>query len=132
MAAYWLKMIGEATMPCPDPYILPFADFTRNPRRVRPGDHLILYAVGGFKTVFAVAKVTSSVKQSGVQQWPFRVNLEYEVNLKPSDGVPISDAELLKHLPAIQFGHSHLSLSEEEFQHAAAKLRATARQRIRS
>jgi hypothetical protein len=99
---------------------------------VRPGDGLILYAVGGCKTIFAVATVKGPVKPTeGVpdwarERWQFSVALEYEVNLRPSDGVDIGAAKLEDHLPAIQFGHSHLSLSEEEFAYAAAKLRAKA------
>jgi hypothetical protein len=135
MSEYWLKMIGTAEMPCPDPYVLKFAAYTKKPRRVRPGDGLILYAVGGFKTIFAVATVKSPVKPSCAEWWPdpdlikrfpFCVELQYEVNMKPSAGVDIGDANLDDHLPAIQFGHTHLSLSEEEFAYAAAKLREKA------
>ena len=136
MSAYWLKMIGTATMPCPDPYVLKFAAYARKKKpSVRPGDRLILYAVGGFKTIFAVATVTGPVKPSRAEWWPepgligqfpHCVEIEYEVNLRPSDGVDIGAANLEDHMPGIQFGHTHLSLSEEEFAYAAAKLREKA------
>jgi endonuclease/exonuclease/phosphatase family metal-dependent hydrolase len=54
------------------------------------------------------------------------VEIEYEVNLRPPDGVDIGAANLEGHLPAIRFGNTHLSLSEEEFVYAAAKLREKA------
>ncbi|MBI2807846.1 MAG: hypothetical protein HYX68_22925 [Planctomycetes bacterium] len=137
MSANWLKMIGTAEMPCPDPYVLKVVAYTRTRKpSVRPGDKLILYAVGGFKTIFAVATVTSHVGRSRPEWWPgqpdllerfpYCVEIEYEVNLRPPDGVDIGAANLEGHLPAIRFGNTHLSLSEEEFVYAAAKLREKA------
>jgi hypothetical protein len=124
MGAFWLKMIGTATQPCPEPYALPYADFTRNPRRMRPRDRLVLYAVGGRKRVFALATVTSAERPSGVERWPFRVDIEYELNVLASDGIRIETVKLEHLMPAIRFGTSHLSLTEDEFDYAAAKLRA--------
>lgn len=143
MGRYWLKMIGTAEMACPDPYVLKFAAYTKKRKpSVRPGDKLILYAVGGFKTIFAMATVTSPVGPSLAEWWPGQpdllerfahcVQIEYEVNLRPPDGVDIGAANLEGHLPGIQFGHTHLSLSEEEFVYAAAKLREKATKLLRA
>jgi hypothetical protein len=128
MCAFWLKMIGTAENPCPEPYVKPHVDFTKNPRGVKPGDRMILYAVGGAKCVFAIGTAKGPAKPSGVERWPFRVDVEYDVNLVPSHGVPIEAVNLEHHMPAIRFGHSYLSLTREEFELAAMKLRDKAKE----
>jgi hypothetical protein len=118
-------MIGTSQRPCPDPYTRDYADFARMPRQIRPGDYLVLYAVGGFKRVFALAEVTSEVRASGVERWPYRVSLKYVVNLPPASGVHLDaitteERDLLR---VIRRGASYFKLRPGEYDLAAAKLR---------
>lgn len=73
----FLKVIGSGRNPCLEPYERPVADFSlaRRPRQIHEGDHLILYAAGGRKRVFTIAKVTSELKannySNGHTDWIF-------------------------------------------------------------
>src|SRR5262245_53997787 len=89
MSRYWLKLIGTTERPCPQPYTKPYAESRRRMRSIRQGDRMVLYAVGCGKRVFALAEVTSDVHPSGTPDWPYRVDLNYEVNLPVEAGVPI-------------------------------------------
>jgi hypothetical protein len=98
-----------------------YADFspTRRPRQIHIGDHLVLYAAGGRKRVFAIAKVTSEVKASDDNEWPHRVDIEYLVRVSPPDGVHIDEVsppqrDLLRTLRR----QSYLRLSPEEYERA--------------
>ncbi len=74
----FLKMIGSGKSPCPEPYAEPFADFSpsRPPNKIHIGDHLILYAAGGRKRVFAIARVTSEGYASDFNEGIFDQNPE--------------------------------------------------------
>jgi len=123
---YWLKMIGSGNAPYPTLYDKPWVDFSRSrwPRQVHPGDHLVLYASGGLKRVFAIAEVTSEVyEQDEYQLWPYRVDVRYLINLHPSVGVHIDEVstasrDLLRSLRR----RSYLKLTPEEYKRAATKL----------
>src|SRR5205085_1204928 len=92
MSAYWLKMIGMTESPMIGTYKRDYVDFAKRPRRLHRGDHLVLYAVGGSKRVFALARATSEVSNDGNEKrFPYRVKIEYEVNLEVSDGVHIDE-----------------------------------------
>jgi hypothetical protein len=125
MAGYWLKMIGTAERPCPDPYTLDYADFARMPRQIRAGDHMILYAVGGTKRVFALAEATGAVRQSGVERWPYRMSIKYLVNLAPHSGIHVDaiTTEKREILRVIRRCAGYFRLLPEEYALAAAKLR---------
>jgi hypothetical protein len=128
MSAQWLKMIGTTENPCPESWNRGHTDFVRKPRRVRPGDHMVLYAVGGAKRVFAVAQVTSEPYPSGEKRWPFRVNISYEVNLPVSSGVHIDQVSTSKRdLRRSVRRASYIKLYPEEFERAAAKLQHSLR-----
>jgi hypothetical protein len=123
MAGFWLKMIGTTERPCPDPYTLDYADFSRMPRQILPGDHMVLYAVGGIKRVFALAEVTSGVRHSGVERWPYRLSIKYLVNLAPHSGVHLDeistpDRDLLRAIRR----RSYIKLQPEEYARAETKL----------
>jgi hypothetical protein len=92
--------------------------------RIQVGDQMVLYAVGGSKRIFALAEVTRAVYPSGLQDWPYRVDLNYEVNLPISAGVPLADINTGKRdlLRPIQRGASYVELRQEEFERAADKL----------
>ena len=125
MGAAWLKMIGTTEDPCPEVYAKAYADFAKRPRRVKSGDGMILYAVGGRKCVFAHAEVASNVYASGRKRWPYRVDLRYKVNLPLSSGVHISAVstprrDLLKSVRQA----SYVELAREEYSQAVNRLRA--------
>jgi hypothetical protein len=61
----FLKLIGSAENPCPEPYEKNYVDFSRNPRQVKPGDHPVLYAAGGRKRVSALAEVLRGAYDAG-------------------------------------------------------------------
>src|SRR4051812_33497019 len=79
---HWLKAVGHARGPLPAAWLaderwhtrLTRTGFPRRPRIV-PGDRLILYA-SVWKRVFGVAEVTSEVRPSGHERWPFEVEME--------------------------------------------------------
>jgi EVE domain len=128
--AYWLKMIGMIESPAHGRYKWNFVDFAKNrrPRRVHPGDHVVLYAVGGSKRVFALAEVTSEVYEGGHEaRFPYRVNVSYLINLDVFDGVHIDEIstgerDLVKSLMRA----SVIELRPEEYERAARKLREAA------
>ena len=127
MSAF-LKMIGSSENPCPEPYARSYADFARRPRQIHPGDHLVLYACGGRKRVFAVAEVTSEVyNASEDKRWPYRVDISYLVNLPASVGVHINDVSTPERDLLRSVGRqSYFRLSPEEYERAATKLEEAA------
>src|SRR6266852_2172105 len=121
---YWLKLVGTSEKPCPESYTRDSVDFPAKPRHFLPGDHMVLYAVGGSKRIFALAEVTSEVYDSGRESWPFRVGINYILNLCVSSGVPLDqvstdERNLLRSIRR----RSYIRLSAEEFQRAEIKLR---------
>jgi len=125
----FLKVIGSGLNPCPEPYEEPFADFSpsRRPRQIHEGDHLILYAAGGRKSVFANARVTSELKVSDYPEWPHRLDIEYIVNVDPRDGVPIDKVSIDRDLGRLVRRQSYIRLTMEEYNRAAALLEEAAR-----
>jgi alpha-D-ribose 1-methylphosphonate 5-phosphate C-P lyase len=120
----FLKIIGSGLNPCPEPYEKLYADFspTRRPRQIHEGDHLILYAAGGRKCVFAVARVTSEVKASDYPDWPYRLDIEYLVNVSPADGVLIDQVSIERDLGKLVRRQSYIRLTMEEYNRAASLL----------
>ncbi len=124
---FFLKMIGTTDRPLTEPYTLPYADFTFWPRQLRPGDIMVLYAVGAYQRVFALVKVESRVRPSGVEQFPYRVDISYIVNLPPSSGVHLDEITFERNLLGpIQRGSTYFKLKPEEYALAGSKLRAAA------
>jgi hypothetical protein len=124
----FLKVIGSGINPCPEPYEEPYADFSlrRRPRQIHEGDHLILYAAGGRKRVFAIARVTSELKASDYPEWPYRLDIEYLVNVSPPDGVPINEVSIERDLGKLVRRQSYIRLTQEEYDRAAALLEEAA------
>ena len=125
----FLKVIGSGLDPCPEPYEEPFADFSpsRRPRQIHEGDHLILYAAGGRKRVFANARVISELKVSDYPEWPYRLDIEYIVNVNPRDGVLIDKVSIDRDLGKLVRRQSYIRLTMEEYNRAAALLEEAAR-----
>jgi hypothetical protein len=127
MSKFWLKMIGTTERRCPEHYTREWADSRRRMRRIQVGDHMVLYAVGAGKRVFALARVTEAVHDSGNPDWPYRVTISYLVNLPVSSGVSVDKISTERDLiRPIQRGASYVELSSEEYERAAALLQAAA------
>jgi hypothetical protein len=91
---------------------------------------MILYAVGGAKSVFAIAQVTSEPYASGEKRWPFRVNVTYPVNLPVSSGVHIDQVSTPKrNLRRSVRRASYIELHPEEYERAATRLQQAAREK---
>lgn len=118
----FLKTIASGRNPCPEPYTRPYADFSHYPRQVKPGDHLVLYAAGGRKCVFAIAEVMSEVKASEFDDWPYRVDINYLVRLHPANGVPMEEVNIDRDLSRSIGQHTYIVLKPEEYERAWAKL----------
>ncbi len=128
MSAFWLKLVGTSERPWPNkPYHLKSIGFRKRkdgkkPSGIRQGDHLLLYAVGGSKRIFAIAKVTREwYEVSDDKEWPYRVDIQWplEVNLLPSKGVYIDNVST--DITVTQ--QSHVRITREEFEKAASMLR---------
>jgi hypothetical protein len=119
----WLKLIGTADNPWDDTrqYDRDYVGFRgRRPSGIRPGDQMVLYAVGPGR-VFALTKVETGWGPSREPGWPYQVRIApCEPNLAPRDGVDIDeiDEDLRWRLRR----RSHMKLSEEIFERAVAKL----------
>jgi hypothetical protein len=138
MSETWLKLIGSHDKPAPEHYRKPYVDFSksRRPRHVHPGDWVVLYAAGGSKSLFALAKVTSELyditsetrDNEEREQYPYRVDIEYIHWMPVSDGVHIDEITTPKrpNLPKAVRG-SYLRLKPEEFNLAESKLQEAKR-----
>jgi EVE domain len=91
MSRSWLKLIGTTERPCPECYESCHADSRRRMHRIRPGDRMVLYAVGRGKRVFALATVSRAAYDSRRADWAYRVDLSHEVNLPAAAGVSIDE-----------------------------------------
>lgn len=123
--ANFLKIIGSGQDPCPEPYKELFVDFSpsRNPKgKINVGDELILYAAGGRRSVFARAKVVSDVYGGDNAEWPYRLDVVYESNVPPAEGVPIGDVSVERDLVVSVRRQSYIRLSDAEFDEASRLL----------
>jgi hypothetical protein len=126
MSKTWLKMIGTTVKPCADSWTDNHVHFRKNkPGGIHPGDHLILYAVGRKKRVFALAEVTSEVYENGQEEWCYQMDVNYIVNLPVKSGVSIDKISTERDLIGpIQWGSSYIELEPKEYDQAVALLRA--------
>jgi hypothetical protein len=87
---------------------------------------MVLYAVGGWKCVFALVEVTSDeVEDMGQEEeWRYRVKIRTMVNIPPSCGVSIgevsTDGRLLR---AICARRAYIQLNPKEYELAESRLR---------
>ena len=91
------------------------------------GDHMVLYAVGGTKRVFAAVEVTSEPYATGDKEWPYRVDIKYLVHLSRAQGVHLSEVNTPKRdlIRSIRRA-SYVELRPEEYERATTKLRTAA------
>jgi hypothetical protein len=124
MSNAWLKLIGTAERPCPEAWKQSHASSRRRPSGIHAGDHMVLYAVGRAKRVFALAGVTSEPYDSGDKEWPYRIDITYLVHLPTSQGVHIDQVSTAKrNLIRSLRQASYIRLFPEEYERAASKLR---------
>jgi hypothetical protein len=128
MSKSWLKMIGTSDKPCPATWTENHVHFRKDkPSGIRPGDRMVLYAVGRKKQIFALAEVTSDVYENGQPEWRFQMDVSYSLNLPIQSGVSIDTIKTGRDLVGpIQWGASYIELQPEEYDQAAALLRAAA------
>lgn len=124
MSSAWLKVIGTTERPCREGYERDHVDFPIEPRDLCRGDVLVLYAVGSGTRVFAIARVTSEPYAGEMERFPWRVNIEYSVNLPVPSGVSVREICDRNIVGAIQWGSSYLALDDAEFNRASALLSA--------
>jgi hypothetical protein len=139
--AYYVKLLGSSDMPMPNDWWWggrnDLDDEVRFPPRpapneIGPGDELVYYAVGGFKRIFASARVTSVPELRDLhpnpiiaKRWPYAV----DARLDPSTRLRYvsSGPELASVGPALQerVGHgvSHFEIGGTEFRRALQLLR---------
>ena len=122
MGKVWLKLIGTSERPLQTSYARPHVDSRKRPRRIRPGDFMFLYAVGGSKRVFALAQVSSEVYESDDADWPYRMNISYLFNLPVSSGVHIEEISAERNLVRSIRQASYIELSPGESALATSKL----------
>ena len=137
--AYYVKMLGSTDMPMPNH---PWGhrddaeDEVRFPAKpapveISPGDELVYYAVGGYKRVFATARIegaprlTAAPKTVIEKRWPYVA----KASLRPSTKlqyVKVSGPELAQIGLGLQeqVGHgvSHFEIGRAEFERAVKLL----------
>ena len=133
MSEIWLKLIGRSGAPAPEHYAKLYVDFSRSkrPRDVHPGDHVILYAAGGSKHIFALAKVTSELYEitsetkdnKDRETYPYRVDIEYIFRVPVSAGVHIDEITTPRRNLPKAIRASYLRLKPEEFNLAVSRLK---------
>jgi len=121
-----MKLIGMGYEPAPEPYELSYVDFSpgRDPNgHIEIGDELLLYACGGRRRVFATARVLCGPYPSGRAEFPFRVDVAYDINVNPADGVLLDDVDAGRDLmKSVMVKGSYFSLTDAEFEQASILL----------
>jgi hypothetical protein len=136
---YFVKLLGSTDMPMPnrawgrnnDPEAWVRFPSKPPPTDIRRGDELVYYAVGGYKRVFATARVEAeptlgdvSPKDPIAKRWPYIA----EVALRPSTRLEyVSSGPLLSDVgqglqPKVRHGVSHFEIGRAEFDRAVQLL----------
>jgi hypothetical protein len=132
--ADWLKLVGSSKSPIRVSYTDTYVGFRKAARPgIRAGDHLLLYAPGGSRRIFASAEVICDPehdpkydrKVEGSTQW--RVSVRYRINLPVASGVLIDEVSSDRTLTRSLRQASHIRLSPEESASAQTKLEQQAR-----
>jgi hypothetical protein len=127
--ATWLKLIGSARSPVTE-WEQEYVGFRKaNKPSIRTGDHLVFYAPGGSRRVFALAEAVSDPEhdldynpsKEGSCRWKLRVR--YEINLPVTSGVLIDEVSSHRDLAKSLRQASHIRLLPEESESATSKLR---------
>jgi len=104
----WLKVVGTQQENLRR-YEKTHVGFPKNkrPRNINPGDRMVLFAVGGTRRVFALAEVVSEIYPNKMYpQFPYTVDISYQLNLPISAGVDIGEISSRSLLSAVRAGNS--------------------------
>jgi hypothetical protein len=146
--AYFVKLLGATDMPMPNhPWgnrgdVEAEVRFPARPKPtdIAPGDELVYYAVGGYKRIFATARVETLPTLSDLhpnpivaKRWPYAVKISLRPSTKleyVSSGPALSDIE-----PSLQsqIGHgvSHFEIGRAEFERAVRQLERAQKEEAR-
>jgi len=130
----WLKLIGCSKHPITeDPFFGKYNESNigfRKARKpsIRKGDHLLLYAPGGSKRIFALAEAVSDPEKNagyapqeyGSCQW--NVKVRYLINLPVDSGIHIDEISTDRNLSKSIQRQSHIKLFPEEYDTSLKKL----------
>jgi hypothetical protein len=137
---YFVKMLGSTDMPMPNHAWTRRSEIDHEvrfpakppPKDVAPGDELVYYAVGGYKRVFATARVETVPELNDIhpnpvvaKRWPYAA----EVSLDPSTKLQyVSSGPALSAIgrdlqEQVRHGVSHFEIGRPEFERAIQLLR---------
>jgi hypothetical protein len=127
----WVKLVGASDLPLPnDPFIrIPslreLIRFPRDqfPRDMARGDELLLYAVGGYKKIFAATRLEEDPRRDVpgadpviYKRWPHAAAIQLGPHIDYVENGP-DLSEINPRLGAeIRQGVSHFSISSADFQ----------------
>ena len=135
---FYVKMLGSTDMPMPNHpwgHRNDAEDEVRFPAKpapveISPGDELVYYAVGGYKRVFATARIEAAPKLTAAPKTVIEKRWSYvaKASLRPSTKLQYvsSGPELTQIGPGLQgqVGHgvSHFEIGRDEFERAVTLL----------
>lgn len=124
--ASFFKLIGTPNDPWIGHYHFDYVRFSRSPKSINVGDHLILYACGGSKRIFADAAIIGTAYLvAGDGRWPYRMNVTFVVNVLPADGILLAEVNVGRNLQNCVRA-PYFRLTDEEFDQASALLAGAA------
>jgi len=127
--ATWLKLIGSARSPITK-WKCDYVGFRKATRpSIRTGDHLLLYAPGVVRRIFALAQAVTDPEhdpdydpsKEGSCRW--RLSVRYEINLPVASGIPVGAVSSRRDLTKSLRQQSHIRLLPEESESATSELR---------
>ncbi len=136
--AYFLKLLGLPRKGLPEFWwderqeLMAGAFFSKRPRKIRPGDRLIYYAIGGKKRVVAEVEITGEATQEPPYppDWPPERRTRYHwwmpVRMLAKCPANKSAPPVAEHYPARIVGGSYHSLTDAQGRGLADAIRAAA------
>ncbi len=136
----WLKSIGSAQKPITAPpfngnYTEEYVGFRKaNKPSIEAGDHLLLYAPGGSRHIFALVEAVGNPERNpnynpneeGSCRW--RLAVRYQENRPVASGISIGEVASHRNLTRSIGQKSHIKLSLEESESACRMLHEKAEQ----
>jgi hypothetical protein len=130
---HWVKLIGASDLPLPndpfvrDPSLYEWVRFPRDqfPREINKGDELVYYAVGGYKKLFAIARLTAEPQRDVparhatiFKRWPHAARVEIGPHLQYVEFGPDLGAVDPRLMDEIHQGVSHFRITPEQYANA--------------
>jgi hypothetical protein len=123
---HWLLIRGQGDRPLPrrvDPTSIRAQASTKRPS-VRPGEHAILYA-SVWQAIFAVVEITGDPdRDPDRDRWAWRYPIRPLVAIADLEDAPPVEAAGV--FPQSLWRHSHIRLSQEQFERARSLIEAAA------